>query len=769
MKSKKAKRVSSKQDHGVEEALEKLDKLDIKLDQNDEENEEEADGESNASELDADGMNDEDESEGDEEAGSQGDEDEGESEEEDDEDEDEDEVSTMEGEESEGAETADTVSKKKADTNADAATTDAATTNTNTDEAMDSDEDEEDDGEYSSDQSDEEPERNRIGNVPLEWYKNYDHIGYDISGERVGKTITESEIDNLLNQADNPDAWRTIKDLKNQREVVLTATDIEAIRRIRNGLFPKPMGAIADEMVEYENNDSIHPVQTQLPPKRRFVPSKWEGMKIKKLLRQMRLGLVPKPKEPEPEVYDLWQGEYVDPRHRAPKPLPAPKMTPPGHAESYNPPSEYLFTEDEKKEWEEMDETERPLNFIPQKYPCLRRVPVYDRLIQERFHRCLDLYLVPRALKKRMNVDKDSLLPKLPSPADLRPFPMNVGVSYDGHTKLVRQISCDSTGRWLCTASDDQTCKIWEVKSGRTFHTLHFDNPVFSCAFHPKYAAIVVVGLHDGNLIFCDISDKVPVKDEEASALLELRPRPEDDKKVWTAIETDSELYRQGCRIKIEHDGPVKKIHWHRNGNYVAVVCTDAPASSKQCLMHSMTKQSSMNPFKSLKGGAIQAVSFHPTKQLFFVCTQKSVRVYDLQKQQCTKQLVSGARWISSITVHPGGDHVVIGTYDRRVIWFDLDLGTKPFKTLKYNQRAVRSVAFHTKYPLLATASDDGSLHMIHAKVYNDLTMNPLIVPVKKLTDHVVTEGLGVLCSRWHPTQPWVFSSGADNKVYLWV
>ena len=61
-------------------------------------------------------------------------------------------------------------------------------------------------------------------------------MSYDIGGERIGKTITESEIDNLLQQADNPDAWRTIKDLKNQRVVVLTETDIVAIRRIRNHL-----------------------------------------------------------------------------------------------------------------------------------------------------------------------------------------------------------------------------------------------------------------------------------------------------------------------------------------------------------------------------------------------------------------------------------------------------------------------------------------------------------------------------------------------------
>ena len=35
------------------------------------------------------------------------------------------------------------------------------------------------------------------------------------------------------------------------------------------------------------------------------------------------------------------------------------------HAESYNPPEEYLLDEEEKKQFDEMDENERPYNFLP--------------------------------------------------------------------------------------------------------------------------------------------------------------------------------------------------------------------------------------------------------------------------------------------------------------------------------------------------------------------------------------------------------------------
>jgi ribosome biogenesis protein ERB1 len=43
------------------------------------------------------------------------------------------------------------------------------------------------------------------------------------------------------------------------------------------------------------------------------------------------------------------------------------------------------------------------------------------------------------------------------------------------------------------------------------------------------------------------------------------------------------------------------------------------------------------------------------------------------------------------------------------VDWFDLDLGAKPYKVLKYHEKGVRAVKFHQNYPLMATSSDDGN------------------------------------------------------------
>lgn len=71
---------------------------------------------------------------------------------------------------------------------------------------------------------------------------------------------------------------------------------------------------------------------------------------VSKLVHAIKMGWIKprKPKEDTPTYYDLWAHE--DPnsilgRHKMH--VPAPKMKLPGHEESYNPPPEYLLSEEE--------------------------------------------------------------------------------------------------------------------------------------------------------------------------------------------------------------------------------------------------------------------------------------------------------------------------------------------------------------------------------------------------------------------------------------
>lgn len=63
-------------------------------------------------------------------------------------------------------------------------------------------------------------------------------------------------------------------------------------------------------------------------------------------------------------------------------------------------------------------------------------------------------------------------------------------------------------------------------------------------------------------------------------------------------------------------------------------------------------------------------------------------------------------------------DHTAAAVQNKRLAWYDLDLSTKPYRSLRYHEKALRGVAYHARHPLFASASDDGALHIFHGMVY---------------------------------------------------
>ena len=110
----------------------------------------------------------------------------------------------------------------------------------------------------------------------------------------------------------------------------------------------------------------------------------------------------------------------------------------------------------------------------------MRKIPFYDKLIQERFQRCLDLYLCPRIKKKKLNIDPDTLIPKLPDPKLMKPFPTSISIIYDGHEGPVLALSVSVSGEYLATGDQNGMFIIWEVSSSRKLFSRKYEDPIFS-------------------------------------------------------------------------------------------------------------------------------------------------------------------------------------------------------------------------------------------------------------------------------------------------
>jgi len=459
--------------------------------------------------------------------------------------------------------------------------------------------------------------------------------------------------------------------------------------------------------------------------------------------------------------------------------IPAPKLPPPGYADSYHPPPEYLPDKDEKAAWEATDPEERDKEYLPTDYGALRKVPGFDN-VKMTFERCLDLYLAPRVRRSKLNIDPESLLPKLPSPDELRPFPTVCANIFRDHEGRVRSVAVDPSGTLVASGADDGYVRVWELLTGRQMWSkkLSDEDPVDVVTWRPGKDAVVLAAAAGEHMYFIvPYGLHILNPDVEAASREVLDSgfgyqanKPSTDVNLnkepaarWSR--PSSRMMDDGVLLMATLRSAIKVITWHRRGDYFATV--SPKGQSHAVAIHTLSKHLTQLPFRKLKGLA-QTAQFHPSKPIFFVATQRNIRSYDLSQQTLLKIMQPGARWISSIDVHPGGDNLLVGSYDRRLLWHDMDLSTKPYKTLRYHQKAIRAVKYHQGLPLFADASDDGTLQIFHGKVVDDLMENATIVPLKVLKGHTEKGALGVLDVDWHSRHPWCVSAGADGSCRVW-
>ncbi|KAK5098019.1 Ribosome biogenesis protein erb1 [Lithohypha guttulata] len=649
-----------------------------------------------------------------------------------------------------------------------------------------------------SDYSVPDDEANTIGDIPLSFYESFPHIGYNINGKKIMRPATGQALDALLDSIDIPKGYTGLTDPNTGKPLQLSKDELELLRKIQTNEATEAGYNPYEPTVEWFTSQvEIMPLNAAPEPKRRFVPSKHEQKRVMKIVKAIREGRIQPYRAPEDEEveeddmpnYDIWANEI--PRVDHAMHMPAPKLPPPGFDESYHPPPEYLPDEKEKKDWEQADEEDREKDFLPTDHTALRRVPGYGRFLKEKFERCLDLYLAPRVRRTKLNIDPESLLPKLPNPDDLRPFPSHHSTIFRGHDGRVRSVSVDPSGSYVATGGDDGTARVWSIVDARQVWSVKFgeDDPVNVVRWRPgKDHLILAIAAGDNVYLAApQIPEGLTSEIGTASqAILDagwghaVNGSSTKSSVAWTRPTTTHQA--KGVSVCISLNHTAKSVSWHPAGNHFVVVCpsTTVPASHAVSI-HTLSKHQTQLPFrKRVKGGGTpQTAHFHPTKPVLFVANQRVIRSYDLARQSLLKIVQPGARWISSFALHPtsstisGSDNLIVGSYDRRLLWMDLDLSPHPYKQLRYHDKAIRAVGFHpniNRYPLFADASDDGSIQVFHGLVTSDMMSNATIVPLKVLKGHKVgSSGLGVMDLCWHPTEPWLFSAGADGTARLWT
>lgn len=216
---------------------------------------------------------------------------------------------------------------------------------------------------------------------------------------------------------------------------------------------------------------------------------------------------------------------------------------------------------------------------------------------------------------------------------------------------------------------------------------------------------------------------------------------------------------RKNDIVFVHHIAPVERVSWHHKGDYFATLVP----KGNNILVHSLSRRTTRPVFQQ-QNVPIQRAVFHVSRPWLIVSTRSKVYLYDLHRQFLVKKMSSGSS-ISCIATHFGGDNIIVGCSNGRLAWFDMDFSDTPYRVLASHHSTVKSVAFHRRYPLFASVSDDTTAQIFYGLVYSEIEKNALIVPVKVLRSHALKDCEGILDCDFHPAQPWLFTAGADCTI----
>ena len=622
----------------------------------------------------------------------------------------------------------------------------------------------------SSDDSSDEEVLVRTGDVPEKWYDGYEHIGYDINSKKVIKNPEEDEIEKFIKKANNKNWWRTIYDSKNNSNIYLSDKDLEIINRIRSGKFASSKVS-EDNYFEENLPYQIHPLNNNIPSKKKFGLSKYEQKAINRLVYLYKNGFLPmeKPKKKEQKIYDIWEYENEN------------------DLNSYRPGFGYQMPK------RELPDNEESYNNINNKEGgILRKIPRYEKLIEEELERCCDLFLSSRTIKKKLDLKENDILPDLPKPEELKPFPSKEIMLYKGHESSIKDICIDPSGNVLISADNGNLIFFWDVLTGKIITKIDLKEKIKSIKYNNFLKLVIICSITHiffilpryldkksknevldivKNKIYPKINEKFPKKEKNEK---KNENNKEDtnitinDSFIWKIPKKNSKKEKQGILFYMKwNQGLIKDIVWHNKGDYFATLSKNAQGKS-QVFIHSLTKMTHQLPISHIKGNA-NCIIFHPNKPLFIVATNSNIFMYNLQKQELVRKFISNLNTITKISIHKNGNDLIAGDKSGKVAWFQLEMSSKPLKLMDYHQDKIKDVDFNNNFPLFLSCSRNGKLLVYHGKVNDEELIDPVIVPLKLMKVNNNKNGNNIFtCAKFHPKQIWIFTGSEDGKIRLW-
>ena len=299
------------------------------------------------------------------------------------------------------------------------------------------------------------------------------------------------------------------------------------------------------------------------------------------------------------------------------------------------------------------------------------------------------------------------------------------------HDSSTYDLTYSHDGRYLASASADNTVRLWDTSTWETIHDplVGHENWVFTVAFNAD-ASLLASGGADNTVIVWDVqSGEVITMLDNAHTdwvrALAFAP----DGSALTSTSWDGTIRSWDTRTWQDAVPPLIQAHeaiWDvaylsdgrtliSAGERQSIAVWDLQTPSPLIQTRYATTLPSLQLAINNTGTQLASANGDPTGQSF----QSSISVWDLRSGEQRYELVGHSGPVLDVAFHPQSAILASTGADRQIILWDLETGEPLRAPLLAHNDVIRSIAFSPDGRWLVSASEDGSIFFWETDTYS--------------------------------------------------
>ena len=317
------------------------------------------------------------------------------------------------------------------------------------------------------------------------------------------------------------------------------------------------------------------------------------------------------------------------------------------------------------------------------------------------------------------------------------------------HNNSVNNVIFSPDGKYIATASHDNTSRLWDAATGKQIFVLKHDDWVNNVVFSPdgKYVATasddktarvwdaatgkqIFVLKHDGivnNVVFSPDGKYVATASDDKTA------------RVWDAA-TGKQIF------VLKHDGIVNNVVFSPDGKYVATASDDKTAR----VWDAATGKQIFDPLKH--DDKVSNVVFSPDKKYVATASDdNTARVWDAATGKRIF-ILNHDNIVNNVVFSPDGKYVATAGYDNTARVWEAATGKQIF-VLNHDDK-VNNVVFSPDGKYITTASGDNT-----ARVWDAATGKQILV---------LNHAGGVWNVVFSPDGKYIATASGDKTARVW-